>query len=477
MENFNGEINGVNTAFVKQNESLYNTTESAIQELIDNSVDAQSSIINIEINNNKFVIKDNSETGISYDILREIANEMTLNSVEHHKYNKNKRIGKFGGGLHNALLKLSNNTEKSYIKIISRNNFFECCIDKNCVNKKEKGFFVERNIGETEYFVQGTIIEVINPRDISTNALKEVCKKAYARFGDKIKITINNEEVVLYDKCYLNKLGDKINEDGKYVNGWVTHIVESVDYNGHRIPIVGVYVNTENEDFQQYNNHHNKIDGPSNSNNGLYISYCDKFITYGSNATSQVELSANRGGSGRKRFFFDCYEIADEIGISVNKSREISPLYLNDNFIIKKIVEIIKRLNTELDKIHTNKDKSFNTKTSDFSIDDIFSKEDKNVDFTTTYEYSINCDKDENKLIIKEEKTDNNHYIKLVFNKNFYDFKMFMIEEYIKIYCSLGCSVKKVNNFVKIKRVCENNLKRNYIVIKASENNNLQIAI
>lgn len=31
MEIFNGEINGVNPAFVKQNESLYNTTESAIQ--------------------------------------------------------------------------------------------------------------------------------------------------------------------------------------------------------------------------------------------------------------------------------------------------------------------------------------------------------------------------------------------------------------------------------------------------------------
>ena len=63
MEIFNGEINGVNPAFVKQNESLYNTTESAIQELVDNSIDAESSEINIEVLDNRFVIRDNSSTG------------------------------------------------------------------------------------------------------------------------------------------------------------------------------------------------------------------------------------------------------------------------------------------------------------------------------------------------------------------------------------------------------------------------------
>ena len=123
MEIFNGEINGVNPAFVKQNESLYNTTESAIQELVDNSIDAESSEINIEVLDNRFVIRDNSSTGISSEILNEIANEMILNSA---KRNSNKRIGKFGGGLHNALLKLSSNTQKSYVKIVSRNNFFKC---------------------------------------------------------------------------------------------------------------------------------------------------------------------------------------------------------------------------------------------------------------------------------------------------------------------------------------------------------------
>ena len=82
MEIFNGEINGVNPAFVKQNESLYNTTESAIQELVDNSIDAESSEINIEVLDNRFVIRDNSSTGISFEILNEIANEMILNSTK-----------------------------------------------------------------------------------------------------------------------------------------------------------------------------------------------------------------------------------------------------------------------------------------------------------------------------------------------------------------------------------------------------------
>lgn len=470
MEIFNGEINGVNPAFVKQNESLYNTTESAIQELVDNSIDAKSSEINIEVLDNRFVIRDNSSIGISFAILNEIANEMILNSA---KRNNNKRIGKFGGGLHNALLKLSSNTQKSYVKIVSRNNFFKCCIDKNCINKKEEGFFIERSIGENDYFMEGTMIEIINPCDINAIALMEVCKKAYARVGNRVKITINDKEIVLFDKCYLDKLGDNINYDGTYVNGCIIHVVDSVLYNGHRIPIVGVYVDTDSKDFERYMS----VDSRSNSNNGLYISYCDKFITYGSNGTAQIGFSANRGGSGRKRFFFDCYEIADEIGISVNKSREISPLYLNDNPIIKEIVEVIKRLNTKLDRIHNNKNKCSDTEIENFSINDIFNEQDKDINFVTTFIYDTGYDTNENKLILKEEKQDDKHSIKLIFNKNYYDFKLYMIEEYFKLYYALGCSIKKVNNFVKSKNECENKLKRNYIVIESSENSNLQIAI
>ena len=143
------------------------------------------------------------------------------------------------------------------------------------------------------------------------------------------------------------------------------------------------------------------VDNRSNSNNGLYISYCDKFITYGSNGTAQIGFSANRGGSGRKRFFFDCYEIADEIGISVNKSREISPLYLNDNPIIKEIVEVIKRLNTKLDRIHNNKNKCSDTEIENFSINDIFNEQDKDINFLTTFIYDTGYDTNENKLILK----------------------------------------------------------------------------
>ena len=127
--------------------------------------------------------------------------------------------------------------------IIDKNGIIDI---KDCENVNNA---INDILDEEDYIKEQYYLEVSSPglervlrkkEHFLAQSGKEVNVKLFKAINKEKEINgilkeYNDKEIVLFDKCYLDKLGDNINYDGTYVNGCIIHVVDSVLYNGHRI--------------------------------------------------------------------------------------------------------------------------------------------------------------------------------------------------------------------------------------------------
>lgn len=190
----------------------------AICDIIDNSIDADSTRIQvfIEEDNNKqirIIIADNG-TGMEYHVLDEA---LKLGSDNEHDDGSD--LGKFGMGLSTAGLSLANRTTV-LTKEINSENFLKSMTDVDII--KESNAFVkfigEANQAEEIFFknmVQndtGTIIIFENCSGVTNKNIKQFSSKLikemariYRKYMNRISFEVNGEKVLPYDPLMLDE--------------------------------------------------------------------------------------------------------------------------------------------------------------------------------------------------------------------------------------------------------------------------------
>ena len=207
------------------------TFESAILDIVDNSIVAEASEVKIYIESDetttsnlitRIVIKDNGK-GMSLD---EIYNALFLGSPDS-IYGENS-LSKYGFGLKSAGLSLANNVE-----VISRKNVSEEW-KKSRINwhifEKENDYVVDENLSldedikYIEDLEHGTVVIIDDLLEVNVskatkaiNRLKTEASVVFHRFMEEgLKIYVNNDELRPFDPLFCNEIVGKFSEyDGK----------------------------------------------------------------------------------------------------------------------------------------------------------------------------------------------------------------------------------------------------------------------
>lgn len=304
---------------------------NAILELIDNSIDAGASRVEITYRGGKLTIVDNGK-GMSTSTLKKWCSEVEAHCVS--KSEKNK-IGLRGVGSKAALIALSNLTDNSscMTKIISK-------------TKNDVGYIVFWNIAregqqttDTSRYPDknecGTEIIICDCVELNLSTIKKMISATYSRFSKKVEIIVNNEKISCVDKCYLDVLGNDINKDGIYFKEGIAFIVNTFNATHEKtlehitLKAVALYVTKEgvllhNESARNYADY------------GLFTLFNNRYINYGDNVKEMFgKGNSQRGGlNGARIVLFADNNNANILKIESDKSNGILPLI--ENLPLKK---------------------------------------------------------------------------------------------------------------------------------------------
>lgn len=210
----------------------------AVQELIDNSIDANAKniIVKLDSTHNVFECTDDG-CGMNAAQINEYADKYVS-----HMPTSEKSIGKFGAGSKDAIIKIADHIEGSDVAITS-------WIDENEVSrmrlkidaKKEDDFrnpeinttpdsnWVKENGTSHGHKIAIKYIKDINSADKQwkSNLIKEI-SNAYPYIMEKrgINITINGEKLENVDRMHLSLLGDDIDNCGVHIKEGHVFIVK-----------------------------------------------------------------------------------------------------------------------------------------------------------------------------------------------------------------------------------------------------------
>lgn len=200
----------------------------AIQELIDNSIDANAKNINIELNSKEstFLCTDDG-CGMNGEQMEEYADKY----ISHMPISE-KSIGKFGAGSKDAIIKIADQNEGSDIAIVSWTSEEEVSRMRFKVDSKKEDEFRSPELNTTpdknwvkEHGPHGHQVGIKYIKDIDSsdkqwksNLIKEI-SNAYPYIIDKygINITVNGETLQSMDRMHLSLLGDDVEENGVYI--------------------------------------------------------------------------------------------------------------------------------------------------------------------------------------------------------------------------------------------------------------------
>lgn len=199
----------------------------AIQELIDNSIDAKATNISIKLNSadSTFECGDNG-CGMNSEQINEYADKYMS-----HMQMAEKSIGKFGVGSKDAIIKIANQFEGSNVAITSWTSEEEVSRMRFGVNEKKEEEFrnpevftvVDKNWVK-EHGPHGHHIAIKYIKDIDSidkqwksNLIKEI-SNAYPYIIDKygINITVNGTTLESMDRMHLSLLEDDVENSGVY---------------------------------------------------------------------------------------------------------------------------------------------------------------------------------------------------------------------------------------------------------------------
>lgn len=313
----------------------------AIQELIDNSIDANAKNIEVNLNsvNSTFECIDDG-CGMNGEQMNEYAN-----SYVSHMPTSEKTIGKFGAGSKDAIVKIANQYDGSDVVIVSWTSKDEVSRMRLKVDARKEDEFrspevvttPDRNWVKTQGSEHGHKVFIKYIKEIEScdnkwksNLIKEI-SAAYPFIINKygINITINGQKLDVVDRMHLSNLGDDINECGVYIkNGYVfvvkTYTLQNLINKTDRriVKVVYHYIPNEIADIDKDDNGYEFV--------GLYPILNERYLSSPSYGKTGLPFKVSyQGGTGRWRacIFVDGNE--DILGLKSKKSDGIDITFNN----------------------------------------------------------------------------------------------------------------------------------------------------
>ena len=302
---------------------------SAVLEFIDNSIDAKAKNINITYKNNRLVITDDGK-GMSITSLK----KWCSNVISHTSIGKN-TIGLRGIGSKTGFIALADLYSHTFVNVELISKVEGKSANRVVWTMTKSGQQETDNNEYTQMTNCGTTIIVNKCVELDINTIKDTITNTYSRFKNKIKITLNNEVITFFDRCYLDLLGKDVNNDGVYYKDGIAFIVKT--YNATNVKemstltlkAVHIYVTRLMEPSS--NGHYYK-------NGGVYCLFNNRYINYGNNLTDMFSRGTGaRGGLNgvRTLLFID----SDNCNImDVKSDKNIGITNLKENLSLKNYI-------------------------------------------------------------------------------------------------------------------------------------------
>ena len=258
----------------------------AICDIVDNSIDADSTRIQIFINDEneelKIMIADNG-CGMDYDVLNEA---LKLGSESDHSENID--LGKFGMGLSTAGLSLANKTTV-ITKSLNSSEILKSSTDVNIVkecnefvkfignaNEEEKKLFksiVNNETGTIIIFEECIGVTNKNVKQFSNKLIKEMAR-IYRKYMNRITFEINGEIVKPYDPLLLDEEDEfksEVYSDEDYEVKWKDN--KTGEIKSGIVHVKLVLLQAYNEEFQKNRDINMKNQGFSVLRNNREIAF------------------------------------------------------------------------------------------------------------------------------------------------------------------------------------------------------------
>lgn len=307
------------------------TTHGAIQELIDNAIDAGAKNIVVKLDNktNTFMVSDDGK-GFSKKGLEEFASKFD----SHMETSDLATIGMFGVGSKEAIIKLADQHIGSDAVISTCSEPGKVLKCRLTIDERKEDDFSKPELTEEvdkKWEHTGTKVAIKHIKDTSASGdkkwfseLKKQIEKAYPYLLETlgVNITINDKKIECIDRMYLSTLGDDINEDGVYQKDGLTFCVKTykLKHKTHAndvryLKVVYLYVGKNRKDINE--DYKYDFGGLYSMLNGRYLSVPS------ANSPGLPFKIGHRGGSGRERALIMVEKCEDVLGLKSYKSSGI----------------------------------------------------------------------------------------------------------------------------------------------------------
>ncbi len=335
------KMTGVINAYVTTTKENVSEIE-AIQEFIDNSFDADSTKIDITIDekSNSFMCVDNG-CGFDDEKMKDYVTHFTClkKGVEKEK----ESVGIRGVGSKNAIISLAdfgnekNSTSQACI-ITSTDGvnineaLFTLCDNEDIITTP----MVRYNQKDAKKG-KGTTVSIrpIRPIWAGLKRTSSYIASVYPYLMKKknVTVTLNGVELQAKDRMFLSELGDDINEDGIYIKDGLVFIVKTYTLVHYKYPSITKNVKV----VYLVVSLHTKFDKFGTSYNeerpfkygGVYTIYNGRYLDLAKKTEEMASNFAQRGGTGRVRAAIVVDGNEDIFCVKGNKSLGIRELSKN----------------------------------------------------------------------------------------------------------------------------------------------------
>ena len=335
------KMTGVINAYVTATKENVSEIE-AIQEFIDNSFDADSTKIDITIDekSNSFMCSDNG-CGIDDEKMKDYVTHFTC--LKKGAEREKNSVGIRGVGSKNAIISLAdfgNEKNSTSLACVSSSTdgvnineaIFTLCENEDIFTSP----MVRYNQKDTKKGKGTTVsIKPIRPIWAGLKRTSSYIASVYPYLMKKknVTVTLNGVELQAKDRMFLSELGDGINEDGIYIKDGLVFIVKSYTLVHDKYPSITKNVKV----VYLVVSLHTKFDkfGTSYSEErpfkygGVYTIYNGRYLDLAKKTEEMASNFAQRGGTGRVRAAIVVDGNEDIFCVKGNKSLGIRELSKN----------------------------------------------------------------------------------------------------------------------------------------------------
>jgi hypothetical protein len=292
---------------------------TAINELIDNSVDAGSTLIEIFYNSKKntLIIKDNG-CGMSFERLRNAIN------IGFERMYADYEIGNFGVGLNTGSLNLFNtDNRKTSLQIVTSDGIEKTVLLWDPLIGDTFGYSINHLTPDNS---KGTTITINEVKKLNSSSIQKHLRVVFypTLKNGKVKIFVDGSEVIGLDPLYRDS---ELTES--------TNVIANV--NGHSIDIFATSINKDQPKHSW--DRESKDGGWASSNGGIYAIYGSRYIEYGGTYPTPYK----NPWDSRTRMEFTIPKIlTNEFDVHLNKTQSIN-FHKNENIedVLRKLKDML----------------------------------------------------------------------------------------------------------------------------------------